>query len=203
MPSDPPPAERRVGLVSEARSPVPPSRSSRAISRWPEWATVSSIMWEGRPNEHCGTRTSASGSSWVPEGQRTRSAGQDLVGAVALRPVIREDVVRPPTTHEPARGSYAGRPSSQGKEECAPATTSWNQCRSALPRCSTMPAGVHPDGRTAVCHARSSRPSTIECTEALWYSSVWRSAAARLRRHGQSFQQYFQTDLRALATRHR
>ena len=36
---------------------------------------------------------------------------------------------------------------------CSPATTPWNQCHSAPPRCSTSPAGVQPDGTTDRCHA--------------------------------------------------
>src|SRR5215472_11129814 len=68
-----------------------------------------------------------------------------------------------------AVGSYGGRSSSPGAGSgCLPATTPWNQCHSAPPRCSTSPAGVQPDGTTGRCHASSSSPAMIESTASRW-----------------------------------
>src|SRR6266700_4922583 len=72
-------------------------------------------------------------------------------------------------TNNAVFGSYGGRSSpSGGGPGTTPATTPWNQCHAAPPRCSTSPAGVQPDGTTGRCHASSSSPATIASTASRW-----------------------------------
>ena len=70
-------------------SPLRPSSSSRAISRCPEWAAVSSITWR-ITHRTVGTFTSASGSSCAPRGAlenevvpRTRRSDHIAAGRMA------------------------------------------------------------------------------------------------------------------------
>src|SRR6266700_2454105 len=86
-------------------------------------------------------------------------------------------------TNNAVFGSYGGRSSpSGGGPGTTPATTPWNQCHSAPPRCSTSPAGVQPDGTTGRCHASSSSPATMESTESRWAarkaSRTWSSGSS-------------------------